>query len=315
MKIHARFRISLVRTITTTLFLSLFATFPIVTPLQSATASTTITKTVTIKASDNALYNGAQVALVYYVDGDKEETFAPITTTGSNGVATVAYPSNASYAYLFITPPATDTTNAVHTIDLLTSSDAAIANITLKASNIRVKVERPDGSNPGLYACVDYPKHASSRWTTTQYRTTRSGAFGIAIPTTLNATRDYQIVVNPCNKEDYKFLGINYGLRRASNGTITLYTNDKFTTVATATAGVYSLKFAAGYVRVSIVDSNGNPISLTPGTYIEAAAHPIFSDGTPNSDRESLWANQATVDGKFTFGAKPEPGIYEVQLQ
>ena len=315
MKIRARFRISLVRTIVTTLFLSLFATFPVVTSLQPASAATTITKTVTIKGSNNVLYNGAQVALVYFVDGDKEETFAPISTTGSNGVATVVYPSNASYAYLFITPPATDTTNAVHTIDLLTSSDAAIANVTLKTSNIRVKVERPDGSNPGLYACVDYPKHASSRWTTTQYRTTRAGAFGIAIPTTLNATRDYQIVVSPCNKDDYKFLGVNYGLRRASNGTITLYTNDKFTTVATATAGVYSLKFDAGYVRGSIVDSNGNPISLTAGTFLEASAHPIFSDGTPDPNRESLWASQATGDGKFTFGEKPEPGIYEVQLQ
>ena len=166
-----------------------------------------------------------------------------------------------------------------------------------------------------MYTCVDYPKLPSSRWATAQYRTTRSGAFGLAIPTTLNATRDYQIVVNPCNKEDYKFLGVNYGLRRASNGTITLYTNDKFTTVATASAGVYSLKLAAGYVRGSIVDSSGNPISLSVGTYLEASAQPIFSDGTPDGDREPLWANQVTADGKFTFGAKPEPGIYEVVLQ
>lgn len=315
MKIRARFRIGLVRTIVTTLFLSLFATFPVVTSIETASATTTITKTVTIKGSNNALYNGAQAALVYYVDGDKEETFAPIQTTGSSGQVTISYPSKASYAHLFITPPLSDTTNAVETIDLLTINDAAIANVTLKASNIRVKIERPDGTNTGMYTCVDYPKLPSSRWATTQYRTTRSGAFGIAIPTTLIATRDYQIVVNPCNKEDYKFIGINYGLRRASNGTITLYTNDKFTTVATATAGIYSLKLAAGYIRGSIVDSSGNQISLSIGTYLEASAQPIFSDGTPDGDREPLWANQVTADGKFTFGAKPEPGIYEVILQ
>ena len=125
--IRPSLRLRFVRTIVTTLFLSLFATFPVSLPLQSASAApATITKTVTIKGSNNAAYNGAQVALVYYVDGDKEETFAPITTTGSYGVATVVYPSNANYAYLFITPPLSDTTHAVHTIDLLTSSDAAM---------------------------------------------------------------------------------------------------------------------------------------------------------------------------------------------
>ncbi|MSZ49003.1 MAG: hypothetical protein F2602_06135, partial [Actinobacteria bacterium] len=118
MKIRARFRISLVRTITTTLFLSLFTTFPVVTSLQAASAATTITKTVTIKGSNNVLYNGAGVSIFYYVDGDLEETIKPLQTTGSSGQVTITYPSNAAYAQMFITPPVTDTTNAVQTIDL-----------------------------------------------------------------------------------------------------------------------------------------------------------------------------------------------------
>ena len=64
--IRPSLRLRFVRTIVTTLFLSLFATFPVSLPLQSASAApATITKTVTIKGSNNAAYNGAQVALVY----------------------------------------------------------------------------------------------------------------------------------------------------------------------------------------------------------------------------------------------------------
>jgi hypothetical protein len=182
--IRPSLRLRFVRTIVTTLFLSLFATFPVVAPLQSASASTTITKTVTIKGSNNVAYNGAVVAVVYFVDGDLEETRKPLQTTGSNGQVTISYPASAGYAQMFITPPVTDTTHAVQTIDLLTSSDAAITNVTLKTSNIRVDVKRPDGASAGVNTCVDYPKQASSRWVTTQYRTTRTGAFGIAIPST-----------------------------------------------------------------------------------------------------------------------------------
>ena len=70
--LNPRLRLRFVRTIVTTLFLSLFATFPVVTPLQSASASTTITKTVTIKGSNNVAYSGAVVSIIYYVDGDLE---------------------------------------------------------------------------------------------------------------------------------------------------------------------------------------------------------------------------------------------------
>ena len=315
MKIRARFRISLVRTITTTLFLSLFTTFPVVTSLQAASAATTITKTVTIKGSNNVLYNGAGVSIFYYVDGDLEETIKPLQTTGSSGQVTITYPSNAAYAQMFITPPVTDTTNAVQTIDLLTSTDAAITNVTLKASNIRVEVKRPDGTAAGLNTCVDYPKQASSRWVTTQFRTTRTGAFGIAIPSTLNSARDYHIQINPCNKEDYKYLGTNYGLRRAANGTISLYTNDKFTTLATASSGVYTLTFEQGLVRGSLIDTNGNAISLPTGTYAQAVAVPIFANGSTDWDRNYLWSEQTTTDGKFAFNATPRPGIYSVSIR
>ena len=312
---NPRLRLRFVRTIVTTLFLSLFATFPVVAPLQSASASTTITKTVTIKGSNNVAYNGAVVSVVYFTDGDLEETKKPLQTTGSNGQVTISYPSGASYAQMFITPPVTDTTNAVQVIDLLTSTDAAITNVTLKASNIRVDVKRPDGTSAGLNTCVDYPKQASSRWVTTQYRTTRTGAFGIAIPSTLNPARDYHIQINPCNKEDYKYLGTNYGLRRAANGTISLYTNDKFTTLATASAGVYTLTFEQGLIRGSLVDANGNAISLPTGTYAQALALPILSNGAADWERDELWSEQTTTDGKFAFNSTPRPGIYSVAIR
>lgn len=313
--LNPRLRLRFVRTIVTTLFLSLFATFPVVTPLQSASASTTITKTVTIKGSNNVAYSGAVVSIIYYVDGDLEETKKPLQTTGSNGQVTISYPANAGYAQMFITPPVTDTTHAVQTIDLLTSSDAAITNVTLKTSNIRVDVKRPDGTSAGINTCVDYPKQASSRWVTTQYRTTRSGAFGIAIPSTLNSARDYHIAINPCNVDDYKYLGINYGLRRASNGTITLYTNDNFTTIATASGGVYTLTFEQGLIRGSLLGSDGNPISLTPGTYARAVAVPIFSNGSTDWNRNQMWSDQTTTDGKFAFNSTPQPGIYSVGIR
>jgi hypothetical protein len=313
--IRARFRISLVRTITTTLFLSLFTTFPVVTSLQPASAATTtITKTVTIKRSSDALYSGAQVSVIYFADGDSQETKRDIQTTGSNGQVTISYPSNASYAQMFITPALSDTTDAVHTVDLLTSTDAVISNVKLKVANLRIKTTLPSGGDSGQYTCVDYPKVPSSRWVTTQYRTTRSGAFGLAIPTTLNPIRDYHIVVSPCNSSDYNYLAKNYGLRMATNKAITLYSDDTFKSTLTASSNVYSLAFDQGKVRGQILDSNGAPFTIPADTYLYVSAKPFDSNGTFDETRDEVWSKQTTPDNKFSFEGRFQEGRYKVYV-
>jgi hypothetical protein len=300
-----------IRSLCTTLFLSLFITFP----ATVASAATTVSYTVTIKGSNNALYNGAQVGVVYFVDGEKEEIFKPNLTTGANGQVTISYPSNASYAQMFITPPESDATNAVEVVDLLTSTAEVISNVKLKPASIRVKPQTPSGVDPGLHTCVDYPKVASSRWVTTQYRTTRVGAFGIAIPTTLNPVRDYQIGLSPCNSSDYNYLGKNFGLRRASNGAITLYTDDTFKTSATATSGVYILRFDQGKVRGHILDSSGNPFTISSGTYAYLVAQPLNTDGSFDLNNNQVWADQITPDNKFSFYSNFEEGHYRVYVR
>ena len=312
--LNPRLRLRFVRTIVTTLFLSLFATFPVVSPLQSASASTTITKTVTIKGSTDALYSGAEVSVIYFLDGDGQETKRPIQTTGSNGQVTISYPINASYAQMFITPPSSDTTHAVHTVDLLTSTDAAISNVKLKVSNLRIKTTLPSGGDSGQYTCVDYPKVPSSRWVTTQYRTTRAGAFGLAIPTTLNTIRDYHIVVSPCNSSDYNYLAKNYGLRMASNKAITLYSDDTFKSTLTASSNVYSLAFDQGKVRGQILDSNGAPFTIPAATYLYLSATPLATDGSIDETREQVWSWQITPDNKFSFQSGFQEGRYKVSV-
>jgi hypothetical protein len=312
--LNPRLRLRFVRTIVTTLFLSLFATFPAVSPLQSASASTTITKTVTIKGSTDALYSGAQVSVIYFTDGDSQETKKDIQTTNSNGQVTISYPINASYAQMFITPPSSDTTHAVHTVDLLTSTDAAISNVKLKVSNLRIKTTLPSGGDSGQYTCVDYPKVPSSRWVTTQYRTTRAGAFGLAIPTTLNTIRDYHIVVSPCNSSDYNYLAKNYGLRMASNKAITLFSDDTFKSTLTASSNVYSLAFDQGKVRGQILDSNGSPFTIPTATYIYLSATPLASDGSVDENRDQVWSWQSTPDNKFSFESGFQEGRYKISV-
>jgi hypothetical protein len=304
-------RNSAIRSICTILFLSLFITFPI----STANAAVSITKTVTIKGSNDALYSGAQVGVVYFVDGAQEETFQPLQTSGSNGQVNISYPANASYAQMFITPPESDATNAVEAIDLLTSTDAVIANVKLKAASIRIKPQTPANLDAGLHTCIDYPKVASSRWVTTQYRTTRVGSFGLAIPSALNPARDYQIVVSPCSKSDYNYLAKTFGLRRASNGAVALYTDDTFKTVATATSGIYTLKFDQGKVRGQILDASGNAFTLASGTWTNLIAMPMNLDGSLDSSRNYVTAYQVTPDNKFAFSEPFQEGPYRVYVR
>ena len=311
MNLQPRIRQSIIRTICTALFLSLFTAFAV----GPTVAATTITKTVTIKGSNDALYSGAQVGVVYFVDGSKEEVFQPLQTSGANGVVTISYPSNASYAQMFITPPLSDTTHAVQTIDLLTSTDAVINNVKLKVANIRIKPTLPSGGDSGLHTCIDYPKVATSRWVTTQYRTTRTGAFGLSIPSTLNPIRDYHIAISPCNQSDYNYIGKNYGLRRASNGTITMYSDDTFKTVLTASGGIYSLAFDQGKVSGQILDSTGSPFTLPDNTYIYLIATPINTDGTSDDSRGQVESWQLNTENKFTFYNGFQEGRYKIYVR
>ncbi len=267
-----------------------------ISPSQSF-ASTTVTKTVTVKAANDSLYSGAQISVIYFSDGDISESFAPIVTTNSTGQATISYPADASYAQMFITPPSTDTTNAVEVIDLLTSTDSAIANVKLKTASIRVKPTTPSGGDAGTNTCISYPKSPISRWVTTQYRTTRTGAFGVNIPSTLNSSRDYLIELSPCNKSDYRYLGKSFGLRRASNGTVSLYTDNLYKTLLTPTSGVYVLAFDQGNVTGELRDTNGSPLSVADGTYIVIRGTPLLPDGTPDYSTQSAWADNVCSDG------------------
>jgi len=279
-------------------------------------AVTDVSKTITVKNSNGTAYSGALVQVRYYVNGAEMETAKPVQTTNSSGQVTISYPADSSYAQLMISPPSSDLTNSVMAIDLLVTPSSQLSDIRLKTASVVVKTVRPDGTESGLGTCINYPKVNYSRWITAQYRTVRTGAFGIYLPSDLYSSRDYFVEVSPCSESDFHLASRKYGLRRASNGTFSLYSDGSFATAISKVDNAYVLQLGTEPLTGQIKNSDGSSFNPDINSNIYIYAEPLNRDGTRDIYRGSYWSNQVSSDGNFSIGGSKsmEKGRYRLKI-
>jgi len=292
-----------------------------------ANADSAITKTVTVKDSAGHLYAGAQVVVVYYQDGQGDETFSNPVTTNSQGQATISYPSFAAYESVLIEPPATDQTNAIAFIDLNTTDASALSNVTLKSANLHLQIKTPVNTDAGAGTCITTPKSPSDKYNQYSFRLTRTGPFGVNIPNGLVAGRDYFISPQPCAPADRSYLAENYGFRVNQNGTYSLYTNTKYSTPLTPTGNVYTLAFANSTLRGQVKNPDGTNFQLPQNSYAYARATPITSNGDIETNRRVQFSNSMSSNGQYGFWTYPVndplaygqspmlPGKYQMEFE
>jgi hypothetical protein len=153
-------------------------------PVETASAYVpgSVNKTVTVTGADGSLVNGALVAFVFE-DGTGEQ-LTSIETTGSDGVAVVAFDAAQEILGLAVSPGGSDTTNALYFArtgeDLkLTPSDQSFA-VQLEAADITadLKLENSSPAPNGSMIVWEVPDTDLR----SQVTILRSGPVGIALP-------------------------------------------------------------------------------------------------------------------------------------
>tara|TARA_B110000503_G_scaffold78197_1_gene120239 strand:- start:2476 stop:7158 length:4683 start_codon:yes stop_codon:yes gene_type:complete len=153
-------------------------------PVETASAYVpgSVNKTVTVTAADGSLVNGALVAFVYE-DGTSEQ-LTSIETTGSDGVAVVAFNAALEILGLAVSPGGSDTTNALYFSRTgedfnLTPSDQSFT-VQLEAADITadLKLENSSAAPNGSMIGWEVPDTDLG----SQVRILRSGPVGIALP-------------------------------------------------------------------------------------------------------------------------------------
>ena len=266
---------------------------------SSAEAATTTTKTWTVRGSNGAFYAGAQARIYFYDKGDVTEGKTTIATSDANGQFTFTYPTDPDYLWLSVQVPTSDTTHAIFNRDLLSATDAASGSIQLELATHKIKITQPDGTDPSASVCFNLPTSSTNADVTQNYRTIRTGVFGVKLPATLATSKNYYIDTYPCDPNDYNLQGNQFGLRKNSGGTFDFYTDTTYATTLAATSGVYILPFKTGKITGQLLKPDGSAFTFVENTSnYNVQVIPVLENGDTDPNRSWGWGNVA-LSGKF----------------
>jgi hypothetical protein len=288
-------------------------------PLQTAPATavdSTFTKTVTVVGVDGQPYVGAQVALIY--TNHTTQTWVPTTpvTTGPDGVAIISASSSNRYLALSVEPPVTDTATATWTSRIGAVSNTTQAlNIQLVASNMRVNVLSPGGSDApaGSYAAPPSDQVDGANKHTI---TVRSGSFGLAVSTIVTGQQELWAGA----ASDIDASNRIFALQMSGTGTgatRVLYSDDTFTSsTLNPVSGVYQLQLRSedihGVLRNSADTSN---VTIPTGVQGRVVFTPANQDGSLNRWYQGPKSSPFNSDGTFVSGLPSlKPGKYFSQI-
>lgn len=254
-------------------------------PLQPATATATITKTVTVHKSDNSLYQGALVSIVYWNESTRSQDIVAPVATNSSGQAQVTFNAGLRVRGLAIEPASADLVNAIYFDDNEFYSNDTDQNfdVRLKPATIAVNIQTPAGSNAGLNYGISYPELGGTDDFYGYRVTLRSGAFGIDLSETLTAGSDYSIDLNSPN-DDTEF-SKSYGLRVlevSGSKAHLVYGDTTYNSPVSPTSGVYNLRLKSGNLSGQLQTSSGVNLPLPAGVTAEVAILKSKSNGSVN---------------------------------
>ncbi len=276
--------------------------FQIATPAPAGSAPAIISKKIIVRDSSGNLYPGAQVQLSFDDQtgtGLKYTGFSTIAVTNSNGEADVSAPDTVSWLNLTVQPPASDLTQAVYSKSM--NLDDETFNVALKASNLRVKIVKADGTDARANSLV-YTNSAS-------IQTIRSGAFGVYLSSQDLSWGGY-FGSCPAEDEDRSQLCSDYQVKNVTSGGSSSYKlfNNDGTQVTADGSNVFPVKFKQGNVSGTLVNADGTPFILPEGVTASIHFWRLTSAGTrwyevgsaAMRPGEDSWATQLWNDDEQT---------------
>lgn len=285
--------------------------FQVVSPTQAGSAPAIISKKIIVRDSSGNLYAGAQVQLSFDDQtgtGLKYNEFSTIAVTNANGEADVSAPDTVRWLNLTVQPPASDLTQAVFSKSM--NLDDENFNVTLKASNLRVKIVKADGTDA---------KANSTIYTNSSFiQTTRTGAFGVYLsPQDLSWGGYFGSC--PAQDEDRSQLCSDFQVKNVTSGGSSSYKlfNNDGTQITADGSNVFPVKFKQGNLSGTLVNADGTPFVLPEGVTASIHFWRLTSAGTKWYEvgsaamrpGEDSWATQLWNDDDQT--AKK----YEITVQ
>jgi hypothetical protein len=288
----------------------------LLTPVTAAVSVDNITKTFTVRGANDAPIANAIVQTLYLANEQATTYTRPTpTTTDANGVAAVTLPKDVLSLSYNIAPATGDTTNAVASGTLSSTSSESIA-VKLESANFVVDVQGADGGAAPIGAVLYYP--TGDGGTNTAYNPVRTGAIGIRLGTNLNTSNTYAIrLLQYVNEYAAGQFSYTYGLKASGtsgNQSYTVYTDMTASTVVPPVNGVNVLKYDAANLQGTLKNADGSAFSW-PGTTgfanlrvapvaqswpVEAASqYPI----TGSSSQFQWFARSRGTPGKYVLGA------------
>jgi hypothetical protein len=171
--------------------------------------------------------------------------------------------------------------------------------VQLENATHKIKITQPDGTDPSASVCFNLPTSSTNTDVTQNYRTLRTGAFGIKLPSTLAIGKNYFLETYPCDPNDYHLQGNAFGIRKSSDGAFTFYTDTKYSTTIAATSGVYVLPFKTGKLTGQLLNSDGSPFTVVENTTnYNIQVIPVLDNNDIDPNRNWSWGQMA-INGKF----------------
>jgi len=306
----------IIRTVLTSLILTLFVAMP--TSTQVASAAGTVTKTINVRGANNSLLPNALVA-VGYEDPNAANGYwtwtTPVTTNSQGQAVITGLPQDSNiFTELYIEPEVSDTANAIlyRNVDPeyggFTLQSTETLNITLPPAAVRVNLVDTMGSDAPVYSRIEFPNVSGYNRNYSAFNILRTGAFGLAFSP--DATCDIKsnrwgVYVGPLqtNESSVAVARTTYNLSMPDCTSRALKVVGQFNDTETAkVSNVYQLAFAKRLFNYAIVSPEVDRARLTDA-WLEICS------GTGNAERCDWGGPDAAglglPDGTYRISVNP----------
>ena len=245
-------------------------------PPAATAAATNVTQQITVLGVDGNPYVGAQVKIGYSSksQGMNQLLYTATATTNASGIASITHINDTMWGAVAVQPPVTDTTTASSATWGLDLNSGGPLTINLTANSMRLEIVNPDDSaaNSGSYVFT---------YAGNQVATIRSGAFGMTLPSSLNANECTQLRAENDTSDsnlffrDYSAKIIVSDEKRIGH----VYSDKNCSTEIAPVNGVIKIKQVYGNVSGSLRNTDGTTVTLNNLEGYSADIQPTLANG------------------------------------
>ena len=287
--------------------------FTVLMPVAPAMSVDTVNKVFTVTKSDGSPYQGVSVALLGWDEALQQNMQSSVSTTDSQGHATVAVAKTTDFYGYAAQPPVNDFSHAVFVEYGVTLGQAENLAIQMRPANLVVELKQTNGQNALPGSWVHFPATGDVGESLSARPIIRSGPIPIDVSTGLTSTENYIVKAEP-NAVPGEFWS-EFGLKVSDSNAISLYTDSTATTALTPRVvggnQIYDLVFSSANLHGKIANAAGQAQTLPSGTTARVSFYKADSSGSidPNgsASADAIILASGLYDARIT---KPAAGKY-----